>query len=132
MKFFMKDEIVKEWFERAKRDFDTAKLVFKKGEYYDEMVFLLQQSIEKYIKGYLIFHGWKLKKIHDIEMLLTEAIEFDKSFEEFLDFGRKLTAFYHENRYPPGSIIEISKNDAKEMLNTSLVMIKKIKNKINY
>lgn len=128
----MKDEIVKEWFERANRDFETAKLIFEQGEYYDEMVSLLQQTVEKYLKGYLIFYGWELKKIHDIETLLTEATEFDKSFEKFLDFGRKITAFYYENRYPPGPVIDISKDEAKEILDIAEEIINKIKKTIMF
>jgi HEPN domain-containing protein len=71
----MKNKIVKEWFERAKRNFEVAKLVFTHGEYYDEGVFLLHQAVEKYLKGYLIFRGWELKKIHDIYLLLSEATQ---------------------------------------------------------
>ena len=44
------------------------------------------------IKGYLICNGWKLKKIHDIETLITEAAKFDAEFQEYLDFSRELTA----------------------------------------
>ncbi len=65
----MKDKVVKEWFEREKRDFEVAKLIFAHGNYYNEATFLLHQAVEKYLKGYLIFHGWKLKKIHDIYIL---------------------------------------------------------------
>lgn len=57
----MKDKIVQEWFERGKRDLESAKLIYVQ-------------------KGYLIFHGWKLKKIHDIERLLVEAMKYDQSF----------------------------------------------------
>ncbi|MHB1274875.1 MAG: HEPN domain-containing protein [Candidatus Humimicrobiaceae bacterium] len=97
----MKNKITEEWFERGKHDFETAKLIFRQKGYYDVIILLLQQAIEKYIKGYLIFHGWELKKIHDIETLLTEVIQFDKTFEDYLDFGRRLTAYYYESRYPP-------------------------------
>jgi HEPN domain-containing protein len=62
----MKDKIVKEWFERGKHDYETAKILFIKDVYYDVIMFLLEQAVEKYIKGYLIFNGWELKKIHDI------------------------------------------------------------------
>jgi hypothetical protein len=37
----------------------------------------LQQALEKYLKGFLLKHGWKLKKIHTLHSLLDEAMGFD-------------------------------------------------------
>jgi hypothetical protein len=39
------------------------------------------------LKKSLIFDGWKLKKVHDIELLLTEAVCFDDEFQKYLDIG---------------------------------------------
>ena len=88
---------------------------------------MVHQAIEKYLKGYLIFHGWKLKKIHDIETLISESGKYNKSFLEFLDFDRKLTSFYYESRYPPGPPSEISKEEAKEILKEAEKIIELIK-----
>lgn len=123
----MKDKILKEWFERAKRDFESAILILAYSNYYSEAIFLLHQAIEKYLKGYLIFRGWKLKKIHDIYLLLSEAIKYNKSFEDFLDFGKKLTFFYYEDRYPPGPIPEVSEEEAKEIVEKAKKIIELIK-----
>ena len=112
---------------KAERDFEVAKLIFAHEDYYEEVIFLLHQAVEKYLKGYLIFHGWKLKKIHDIYILLSEATEFNKSFEEFRDFGKKLTAFYYEDRYPPGPTPNVSKEEAEETLDKAERIIDKIK-----
>lgn len=98
----MKDKIVQEWLERGKMDLETAKLIFTQKGYLNEMIFLVHQAVKKYLKGYLIFHGWGLRKIHNIQILLEEARNYNDFFKEFLDFGRKLTAFYYEDRYPPG------------------------------
>ncbi|MCL4378691.1 MAG: HEPN domain-containing protein [Actinobacteria bacterium] len=46
----MKNKITKEWFKRGKHDFETVKLIFKQEGYYDEIILLLQQSIERYLK----------------------------------------------------------------------------------
>jgi len=127
----MKDEIVKEWFERGRHDFETAKILINNDVYYDVIMFLLEQAVEKYIKGYLIFNGWKLKKIHDIEMLLTEAMEFDRSFEKYLDAGRMLIAFYYETRYPPGPIPEISREEVVKILNLVEEVISKIRSEVD-
>ena len=123
----MKDKIVKEWFERGKRDFESAKLIYTQKGYLDEVIFLVHQAIEKYLKGYLIFHGWKLKRIHDIETLLVEASGYNKTFMKFLDLGRKLTVFYYENRYPPGFPPEISEGEVEEILREAEKVIGLIK-----
>lgn len=75
----------------------------------------------------MIFNGWKLRKIHNIKMLLEEAGRYNESFMEFLDFGRKLTAFYYEERYPPGPISEVSEEEAKEMIEKAEKIIELIK-----
>ena len=127
----MKDEIVKEWFERGSRDFETAKLIFSQRGFNDEIMFLLQQAVEKYLKGFLIYAGWELRKIHDVETLLTEAMEFDQSFAQFLDFGRKLSAYYYEGRYPPGPIPEISTAEIKSSINIADKIITEVSKKVN-
>ena len=115
----MKDEVAIEWFSRAKHDFDVALLLFNEKHYFDIALFHIHQAIEKYLKGYLIQNGWKLKKIHDLELLLTEAININPKFEHYLDFGRKLSGFYYEERYPPGPLTTCSKKELKEMLDTA-------------
>jgi len=123
----MKDKIVKEWFERGKHDLEVAKITFSHGNYYDVVMFLLQQAVEKYLKGFLISRGWKLKKIHDIFILLSEAVKFNESLSIFLDFSKKLTSFYYESRYPPGTISEISEEEVKEILEKAEKLIELIR-----
>lgn len=109
----MKDKIVQEWFERGKRDLESAKLIYVQKGYFDEVVFLIHQAIEKYLKGYLIFHGWKLKKIHDIETLLVEAMKYDQSFMEFLDLGRKITPSTTKIGIPLDHLLKFQKKRQK-------------------
>ena len=112
----MKKQVVKEWTERGKHDLEVAKILLAEEEYSDVVLFHIHQAVEKYLKGFLIYKGWTLKKIHDIELLITEAMSFDEKFQKYLDLGRKLTAFYYEERYPPGPITSYSKEEIKEIL----------------
>jgi HEPN domain-containing protein len=73
----------------------------------------------------------KLKKIHDLEELIKEAINYDEFFKNFLDFGRILTPFYFESRYPPGPPSTYSKKEIKEILNNAEKIIKKIEEFLN-
>ena len=54
-------------------------------------------------------------------------MNFDDEFQKYLDFGRKLTAFYYEERYPPGPITSYSKEEIKEILEVAGEMINKLK-----
>ncbi|KKM80785.1 hypothetical protein LCGC14_1336350 [marine sediment metagenome] len=122
----MKNQLVKEWLERGKNDLETAKILISKVDFFDVILFHIHQAVEKYLKGFLIFHGWTLIKIHDLEVLITEAIRFENFFQKYLDFGRKLTAFYLEGRYPPGPVSSYSKEEIKEILNKAEEIIEKI------
>ena len=122
----MKNQLVEEWLERGKRDLETAKILFSSSDYFDIILFHIHQAVEKYIKGFLISRGWMLQKIHDLEILITEVIKFDDSFKEYLDFGRKLTGFYFEERYPPGPVSTYSKEEITNILNMAEGVIGKI------
>ena len=123
----MKEELVKEWFERGKHDLDVAKLLIKENMYLDVALFHIHQAVEKYIKGYLIFNGWELKKIHDLESLITEASNLDSEFEKYLDFGRKLSGYYYEERYPPGPISSCTEKEIEEMLDLAEKIVRKLR-----
>ena len=59
-------------------------------------------------------------------MLITEAIRVDASFGKYLDFGRKLTAFYYEERYPPGPVTPYSREEVEETMNMAQEIIDRL------
>lgn len=61
---------VKEWVKRGKHELEVARILFEREKYFDMVLFHLHQAVEKYLKGFLIYSGWELKKIHDIEILI--------------------------------------------------------------
>ncbi len=122
----MKKQLAEEWIEKGRNDFKAAKILLKKVKKFEIVLFLLQQAVEKSIKGFLIYNGWTLKKIHDLEVLIQDAISFDQSFKDYLDIGRKLTSFYFESRYPPGPPSLFSKEEVKKLMGQSKEIIEKI------
>jgi len=126
----MKKQVVEEWLERGKHDLEVARFLLIKEEYSDVVLFHIHQAVEKYLKGFLISRDWKLKKIHDLELLVTEAMFFNDEFQKYLDLGRKLTAFYYEERYPPGPITYYSKEEIEEILGIADEIIKELKERI--
>lgn len=66
----------------------------------DDAAFRLQQAVEKFLKGYLLAQGWKLRRIHDIEALLTDATRYDPGLERYRTLCQQATGYYLIERYP--------------------------------
>ncbi len=62
--------------------------------------FCLQQAVEKFLKAFLLSRGWQLKRIHNLDALLDDAITYDASLENYRSACQKITAFYFVERYP--------------------------------
>ena len=62
--------------------------------------FHCQQAAEKYIKGFLVFHGEEPPRIHDLAVLLELAAEYDAALDEFEEDARVLVPFAVSGRYP--------------------------------
>ena len=100
--------IPQEWYEMAARDLKAARALL--GD--DEDLFvasgvLLQQAVEKYLKGYLSSKGWKLVRTHHLGDLLDALSAYESDWAEFKDVCVQLTRFYLDNRYtlkPPEAI----------------------------
>ncbi len=118
----------KDWFEMAGKDLKRAELLFASSDY-EGAGFHLQQAVEKYLKGYLISKGWKLKRIHDLEALLNVAITYDAGFERFRSLCIKITNYYIEERYSFLVPSNISKEDLESELKEAQELIKFIMRK---
>ena len=115
-----------DWFRIGNKELERAKNLFNLSDL-EGAGFNIQQAVEKYLKGYLLSKGWKLKKIHDLEPLLNEAIPHDPSFEEFRAACLKVTEYYVEERYPLTVVSELTKEEMRESLSTAEKLINKIK-----
>ncbi len=118
-----------ERFERGRHDIETAQLLYDERGYTDSIVYHIQQAIEKHLKGYLVLHGRRPPKIHELDTLLNHISTFDKSFEHFIDLCEKASRYYVENRYPPGPPVEYGYEEVKEDLDKAWDLIKRIRAK---
>ncbi len=58
----MKDSICPaDWIKIARKDWRRMKIMLEEGDI-EAASYFLQQSLEKYIKAFLLQRGWKLKK----------------------------------------------------------------------
>ena len=55
-----------EWLEFARRNLDTARLLYHENHYTDIIAIELHQTIEKAFKSIIAFHGIKIPKTHDL------------------------------------------------------------------
>ena len=118
-----------EWFVRGRHDIETAQLLFDQRGHTDSIAYHIQQAIEKHLKGYLVLHGKKPPKIHELDTLLKHISDFDKDFIGFLDLCEKASRYYLEDRYPPGPPVEYSYEEIQEDLDRATELINKIRSK---
>jgi len=88
-----------DWFRIAAKDFARVAKRLAEGDA-DDAAFHLQQAIEKSLKGYLLARGWKLKRIHDVEALLTDAVRYDRKLEQYRSLCQQVAGYYIIERYP--------------------------------
>lgn len=103
----------KDWFAKAEKDISRAEILFNMDDP-EGAGFHLQQALEKYFKGYLISRGWKLKKTHDLEVLLNFSIEHNKDLEEYRTLCEKITDYYIDERYPLSIPSALTKEEIKK------------------
>ncbi len=89
--------------------------------------FNIQQAIEKYLKGYLISQGWKLRRIHSLDALLNEAVVYEASLEEFRIPCQMITHYYLIERYPLVVDWELTEAEMKKSLAVAESLIEKIR-----
>ncbi len=119
----------KDWFRIGDREPKRARYLLHGGDL-EGAGFNIQQAVEKYLKGYLLFKGWELKRIHNLETLMNDAIRYDPSFEEFIAACQKMTQYYLEDRYPFMVASVLTEDEIRESLSVAESIIAKIKGSV--
>ena len=102
-----------EWFEKAKEDELSAKVILKERGAPSTVCFLSQQMAEKYLKGLIVFHQRSFPKIHDLLELETLLLKIFPGIREIHEDLKFLNRYYIETRYP-GDYPEFSWQEAKK------------------
>ncbi|KPL13069.1 hypothetical protein AMJ85_00465 [candidate division BRC1 bacterium SM23_51] len=89
--------------------------------------YFLQQAVEKFLKAFLLSKGWKLQRIHDLEVLLNEALAYDSDLESFRSACQKVSGFYLLERYPHIEEAGLTDDDVHESLGQVEELIEKIR-----
>lgn len=120
----------KRWFKVANRDLETAKLLFKAKHFTDNICFHLHQAVEKYLKGFLVFHNIKPPRVHDLPKLSEMCAKIDPDFADWQEEAAVLNQYYIESRYPPTAPINYPREEARKAIEYTEELIKFIKKKI--
>jgi HEPN domain-containing protein len=111
-----KDQEIKQWFALASQDIAVAEHISKNmWPTPDEQIcFLCQQSVEKYLKGYLVLHDIIPPRIHDLTELCKLCEELADDFSRILLDCADLTQYGVMPRYP--NELELNTDDVKRAL----------------
>ncbi|MFZ4779570.1 MAG: HEPN domain-containing protein [Terrimicrobiaceae bacterium] len=97
----------RDWFWLAKERLESADALVEARGICLSAVELLQESVERYLKGYLISMGWKLERIHDLNRLLDLSIEQCTGFSIFIPLAQSLTEQFWAQHYPGDDLSEV-------------------------
>ena len=102
----------RDWVRIAEKDFKRAEQLLKLDDA-EGAGYNLQQAVEKYMKGFLLSKGWKSKRVHDLEILLNDALKYEATLEQFRSLCQKITAYFVIDRYPLPSTATLTKEEVQ-------------------
>ena len=98
--------ITKEWVDKADDDIYSAELLLRAGEHPmpSNSCFHSQQSVEKYLKAYLVENQVEFPRTHQLMVLVELCAGVDVSFLEISQLVRRIEGYAVGVRYPGISI----------------------------
>jgi HEPN domain-containing protein len=118
-----------EWIERAKSSLELAQAKIVHHIYYEDLCYQSQQTVEKALKGLLIYYGVDPEFTHNIELLLKELKKFTEIPENIEDAVR-LTDYAVQTRYP-GEYDEVTKEEYEKSIKIAKDCLSWVESKIN-
>ena len=101
-----KRALTRKWVMKARRDLLSAKKLARgKDSYLDTAIYHCQQTAEKVIKGWLVYHDLSFEKTHDLRLLVTMASEVEPKFTSWFEVAEQVSPYATAYRYP-GEILE--------------------------
>lgn len=123
-------DIAKEWLLFADQDLESAKFLLGMRPAPLEIIcYHCQQSAEKYIKGYIAYHGGSIVKTHDLTLLNKICLNYDQDFHSIQDDCIELTDYGVQIRYP--FHLDVEENDVNNAAESAERIKKFILDKIS-
>jgi|SRR3972149_1735662 len=92
--------IALEWLEKAKHNLEAAKFLFEANHYTDVIGLELHQAIEKTLKAIPAYNKQKIKKVHDLQILLEDCEGYININSDYKKLCAIATDYYVTERYP--------------------------------
>jgi HEPN domain-containing protein len=89
-----------DWLPYARQDWARVLLLLREHDPAGAGIHL-QQSVEKYLKGWLLDQGWALRRTHEVHRLLDDASGYDGRLRISRPLCVRLSSYYLVERYPP-------------------------------
>jgi HEPN domain-containing protein len=115
--------VADDWLKIARKDWQRIGRNLRARDL-EAAAFFLQQSLEKYLKAFLLSRQWKLRRIHELDALLDEAVRHDSALEAFRDLCERVSGYYFAERYPPLGVFDLDPEDIKEDLTAARSFVK--------
>lgn len=123
-------KIYRDWFKKAEHDLMAAKILFNDGGFMDTIGYHLHQTIEKYLKGFLLFYKQKYPITHNLIKLLKECSKSNKDIIDYYEECERMNAYYIETKYPMDMPQDFPKNEMKKSIEMTEFLIKYIKSQL--
>ncbi len=115
-----------DWLRIAEKDWRQAQWLLNDGD--PELAgFCLQQAVEKFLKAFLLGKGWQLRRIHNLDALLDDAVTYDTLLEGYREVCQKITAFYFAERYPSTTEMGLVDEDVRGALQKAEELIDRLR-----
>lgn len=122
----------KDWFKKGDEDIEVAKLLFRESDFMDTVGFHLHQAIEKYLKGFLLFHNQDYPLIHNLTVLLQKCGKFDNDILDYSEECERLNGYFISSKYPVDPPTNYPKDEMQKSIEMAEFLIKYILKKINF
>ena len=114
-----------EWCAYARRDWRRVQALVEAADL-EGAGFFLQQSLEKYLKAFLLDHGWQLRKTHVLNRLLDEAVVYRPGLEAYRQLCGRVSGYYLIDRYPGSGASELKSDQLAADAAESAALIRSI------
>ena len=118
------------WLSKAASDMRSAGILRAYGGDAEAVAFHCQQTIEKALKGYLLYKTGRHYDGHNLTFLCRQAARLDKRFYDYLDESALLNHYYIESRYPTDLPFVIDKKEIDTIYGIAERMFSVIKQEI--
>ena len=116
-----------EWLDKAKHSLEAAKILYEAGHYTDVIGFELQQAVEKILKSIPAFNNRKIKRTHDLSILIRDVSGYIEIKTEYITLCEIATDYYVIERYPSMMKDLPSSPEIKRVLDMAFDLCGKVK-----